>query len=162
MMITLRSEDGEERSMPVAAAAKMSATLRHLIEDLSDVKDAVRINCATGRALGTVIEYCVKHAAAEPGNDDSDDPSGAEDLEKWDRKLVDGLSADDLYDLLVAANFLCIPGLVRVVCQRAADMIKGKTTQQIRNTFNITNDYDFDPADEAEFRREFAWMIASE
>ncbi|CAN6219578.1 unnamed protein product [Urochloa humidicola] len=159
-MITLRSEDGEERSMP-EAAAKMSATLSHLIEDISTSgveQNVIRINCATGRTLGTVIEYCVKHAA-EPGNDDdSDGPSGAEDLEKWDRKLVDRLSADDLYDLLLAANYLCIPGLLRVVCQRTADMIKGKTTRQIRNTFNITNDCDFTPAEAAEFHRQYGWI----
>ncbi|CAL5084163.1 unnamed protein product [Urochloa decumbens] len=158
-MITLQSADGEERSMPVAAA-KISVVLSHMIEDANSVENAIWIkHCATGRTLDTVIEYCVKHAA-EPVNDDySDDPSGgAEDLEKWDRKLVDGLSADDLYDLLLAANHLNIQGLLGVVCKRAADMIKGKTTQQIRDTFNIT--YDLTPADEAEFLRRYAWTGA--
>ncbi|CAL5085731.1 unnamed protein product [Urochloa decumbens] len=158
-MITLQSADGEERSMP-AAAAKISVVLSHMIEDASRVEDAIWIkHCATGRTLDTVIEYCVKHAA-EPVNDAySDDPSGgAEDLEKWDRKLVDGLSANDLYDLLLAANHLNIQGLLGVVCQRTADMIKGKTTQQIRATLNIT--YDLTPADEAEFLRRYAWSSA--
>jgi S-phase kinase-associated protein 1 len=113
-----------------------------------------------------VIEYCIKHAA-EPiiGYSDPSAAAGSssvgtlvsEDLEKWDRKLVEGLSADDLHDLLMAANYLGINGLLDVVCQKAADMIKGKTTQQIRDTFNLTND--LTPADEAELRQLYAWAF---
>ncbi|PUZ73004.1 hypothetical protein GQ55_2G440300 [Panicum hallii var. hallii] len=161
--ITLQSADGVERCVS-AVAAELSMVL----SGTNACADTVipLPNVATGKTLDTVIEYCIKHAA-EPiiGYSDPSAAAGSssvgtlvsEDLEKWDRKLVEGLSADDLHDLLIAANYLGINGLLDVVCQKAADMIKGKTTQQIRDTFNLTND--LTPADEAELRQLYAWAF---
>ncbi|RCV14071.1 hypothetical protein SETIT_2G397600v2, partial [Setaria italica] len=149
-MITLRSTDGEERSMS-AAAEKLSVVLSNMIEDdcAYNVVIPLERSATVTRTLDTVIQYCVKHAD-EPVHDSNPSTAGGsssvvvtavpEDLEEWDRKFVEGLSADDLYDLLLAANHLSIQGLIDVVCQRATDMIKGKTTQQIRDTFNLPND----------------------
>ncbi|CAN0922876.1 SKP1-like protein 4 [Linum grandiflorum] len=43
------------------------------------------------------------------------------------------------------------------VDQTVADMIKGKTPEEIRETFNIKND--FTPEEEAEVRRENQWAF---
>jgi S-phase kinase-associated protein 1 len=40
-----------------------------------------------------------------------------------------------------AANYLNIKGLLDLTCQTVADMIKGKTPEEIRKTFNIKNDF---------------------
>ncbi|KAL4202391.1 hypothetical protein AMTRI_Chr02g220790 [Amborella trichopoda] len=58
----------------------------------------------------------------------------------WDSKFVN-VDTDTLYDLIVAANFLDIPDLMDLACQTAANMIKGKTPEEIRKTFNIENDF---------------------
>ncbi|CAA6666716.1 unnamed protein product [Spirodela intermedia] len=42
-------------------------------------------------------------------------------------------------------------------CQTVADMIKGKTPEEIRKTFNIKND--FTPEEEEEVRRENQWAF---
>ena len=61
-----------------------------------------------------------------------------------------------------AANYLNIKSLLDLTCQTVADMIKGKTPEEIRKTFNIKND--FTPEEEEEVRREnqwaFEWMTA--
>ena len=63
------------------------------------------------------------------------------------------------YDLsyFQAANYLNIKSLLDLTCQTVADMIKGKTPEEIRKTFNIKND--FTPEEEEEVRRENAWAF---
>ncbi|XP_064940626.1 E3 ubiquitin ligase complex SCF subunit sconC-like [Musa acuminata AAA Group] len=56
-----------------------------------------------------------------------------------------------------AANYLNIKGLLVLTCQTVADMIKGKTPEEIRKTFNIKND--FIPEEEEEVRRENQWAF---
>ena len=40
-----------------------------------------------------------------------------------------------------AANYLDIKGLLDVTCKTVANMIKGKSPEEIRKTFNIKNDF---------------------
>ena len=59
--------------------------------------------------------------------------------------------------LIQAANYLNIKSLLDLTCQTVADMIKGKTPEEIRKTFNIKND--FTPEEEEEVRRENQWAF---
>ena len=60
-----------------------------------------------------------------------------------------------LFGFLQAANYLNIENLLDLTCQTFAEMIKGKTPEEIRKTFNIKND--FTPEEEEEVRRENQW-----
>lgn len=51
------------------------------------------------------------------------------------------MKALNLETLLQAANYLDIKGLLDVTCKTVANMIKGKTPEEIRKTFNIKNDF---------------------
>lgn len=56
-----------------------------------------------------------------------------------------------------AANYLNIKSLLDLTCLTVANMIKGKTPEEIRKTFNIEND--FTPEEEEEVRRENQWAF---
>ena len=47
---------------------------------------------------------------------------------------------ETLFNLILAANYLDIKGLLHVTCGKVADMMKNKTAEEIRKTFNIQND----------------------
>ena len=47
---------------------------------------------------------------------------------------------ETLFNLILAANYLDIKGLLNVACWKVGDMIRGKTPEEIRKTFNIKAD----------------------
>ncbi|KAI4968035.1 hypothetical protein ZWY2020_006653 [Hordeum vulgare] len=163
-MITLKSSDGEEFEVEEAVAME-SQTIRHMIED--DCADnGIPLPNVNSKILSKVIEYCNKHVQAKPADAgaSSDTASAAaaapaapaEDLKNWDAEFVK-VDQATLFDLILAANYLNIKGLLDLTCQTVADMIKGKTPEEIRKTFNIKND--FTPEEEEEIRRENQWAF---
>jgi S-phase kinase-associated protein 1 len=74
----------------------------------------------------------------------------------WDAKFINSLSQDDLFELILAANFLDCKSLLDLACARVASMIKGRSVSEIRSTFNIKND--FTPEEEAQIREENKWL----
>jgi S-phase kinase-associated protein 1 len=157
-LITLKSSDGEEFEVEEAVAME-SQTIRHMIED--DCADnGIPLPNVNSKILSKVIEYCSKHVqAAVPAADGAagaDPPPPAEDLKNWDAEFVK-VDQATLFELILAANYLNIKGLLDLTCQTVADMIKGKTPEEIRKTFNIKND--FTPEEEEEIRRENQWAF---
>ncbi|KAL2348637.1 hypothetical protein Fmac_002637 [Flemingia macrophylla] len=148
--ITLKSSDGEAFEVEEAVALE-SQTIKHMIED--DCADSgIPLPNVTSKILAKVIEYCKKHVdAANP-----DDKPSDEDLKAWDADFVK-VDQATLFDLILAANYLNIKSLLDLTCQTVADMIKGKTPEEIRKTFNIKND--FTPEEEEEVRRENQWAF---
>nr|AII79402.1 S-phase kinase-associated protein 1-like protein 5 [Malus hupehensis] len=148
--ITLKSSDGESFEVEEAVALE-SQTIKHMIED--DCADnGIPLPNVTSKILAKVIEYCKRHVdAAKPDEKISED-----DLKAWDQEFVK-VDQATLFDLILAANYLNIKGLLDLTCQTVADMIKGRTPEEIRKTFNIKND--FTPEEEEEVRRENQWAF---
>ncbi|KAM1047622.1 hypothetical protein ACFX13_027525 [Malus domestica] len=148
--ITLKSSDGESFEVEEAVALE-SQTIKHMIED--DCADnGIPLPNVTSKILAKVIEYCKRHVdAAKPDEKISED-----DLKAWDQEFVK-VDQATLFDLILAANYLNIKSLLDLTCQTVADMIKGKTPEEIRKTFNINND--FTPEEEEEVRRENQWAF---
>ncbi|OWM74966.1 SKP1-like protein 1B [Punica granatum] len=151
--ITLRSSDGENFEVDEIVALE-SQTIKHMIED--DCADnGIPLPNVTSKILSKVIEFSKKHTEASKGGDDRSS-SVDDDLKTWDIEFVK-VDQATLFDLILAANYLNIKGLLDLTCQTVADMIKGKTPEEIRKTFNIKND--FTPEEEEEVRRENQWAF---
>ncbi|KAH9710828.1 SKP1-like protein 1B [Citrus sinensis] len=162
-MIVLKSCDGESFEVEEAVALE-STTIKHMIED--DCADnGIPLPNVTGKILAKVVEYCKKHVEVPTTQDSNTSGAnsngaatngGEEDLKSWDTDFVK-VDQATLFDLILAANYLNIKGLLDLTCQTVADMIKGKTPEEIRKTFNIKND--FTPEEEEEVRRENQWAF---
>ncbi|RDW57732.1 hypothetical protein BP5796_12533 [Coleophoma crateriformis] len=75
-------------------------------------------------------------------------------VSEWDQKFVQ-IDQEMLFEIILAANYLDIKPLLDLACLTVANMIKGKSADEIRETFNITND--FTPEEEEQIRRENEW-----
>jgi S-phase kinase-associated protein 1 len=134
----------------------------------------------TGKILAKVLEYCNEHAPAidaeTAGTSSSPDAATAatkgeaagtssataaaavrkDHLKSFDEAFVD-VDRATLFDLILAANYLDIKDLLEITCQKVADTIKDKSPEEVREIFNIQND--FTPEEEEEVRKENAWAF---
>lgn len=78
----------------------------------------------------------------------------AEVVQDWYARFV-SVEQEVLFELILAANYMDIKPLLDLTCATVASMIKGKTPEEIRKTFNIVND--FTPDEEAQVREENKW-----
>lgn len=149
----MKSSDGETFEVDESVALE-SQTIKHMIED--DCADnGIPLPNVTSKILSKVIEYCKKHVES-PKSDDRTTSTVDDELKAWDAEFVK-VDQATLFDLILAANYLNIKSLLDLTCQTVADMIKGKTPEEIRKTFNIKND--FTPEEEEEVRRENQWAF---
>jgi len=148
--ITLMSSDGEMFEIEKAVVME-SETIKNFIKDVPDIT-RIPIPKVSGKILAMVIQYCKKHVDSANSNEKPSE----DDLKKWDTEFIQ-LEQPILLDLILAANFLDIKSLLDLTCQRVADMMRGKTPEEICQMFNIVNDYS--PEEEEEVRRENQWAF---
>eukprot|EP00735_Rhodelphis_limneticus_P013172 TRINITY_DN671_c0_g1::TRINITY_DN671_c0_g1_i1::g.28815::m.28815 TRINITY_DN671_c0_g1::TRINITY_DN671_c0_g1_i1::g.28815 ORF type:complete len:173 (-),score=13.15,sp/P52285/SKP1A_DICDI/51.92/5e-50,Skp1/PF01466.14/2.3e+03,Skp1/PF01466.14/1.5e-34,Skp1_POZ/PF03931.10/1.7e-22,Skp1_POZ/PF03931.10/5.6e+03,Ribosomal_L22/PF00237.14/3.3,Ribosomal_L22/PF00237.14/32,SOCS_box/PF07525.11/1.3e+03,SOCS_box/PF07525.11/0.58,Med15_fungi/PF05397.7/4e+03,Med15_fungi/PF05397.7/15,Med15_fungi/PF05397.7/28 TRINITY_DN671_c0 len=143
-LIILKSSDDKEFSID-RDVAMMSKTIADLLADTDD--QAIPLPNVTSNILIKVIEYCTHHAQNKNAPED--------DLKTWDQEFMK-IDQAVLYHLTLAANYLDIRPLLELCCKTVADMIRGKSAEEIRQVLNIQND--LTPEDEEQIRRESAWV----
>ena len=95
-----------------------------------------------------IIQWCeYQYDAAEQN-------VSKEDIEEWAKEYV-SVDKEELYRLIIGADFLGIQSLIDITGQTIADMITGKTPDEIRTHFNIVND--LTPDEEHEIRQRNTW-----
>jgi len=138
--------------------AERSMLIKNLLTDIpyDDSSEAIPIPNVTEAVLRKVIEWCEHHKNDPPAtdDDDSDNRKKVTDISDWDQKYM-AVDQELLFEIILAANYLDIKALLDVGCKTVANMIKGKSPEEIRKQFNIQND--FTPDEEDQIRRENEW-----
>ncbi|KAJ6125922.1 hypothetical protein N7471_010415 [Penicillium samsonianum] len=152
--ITLTSSDGVDISVE-RTNAERSILIKNLLEDLGDLGEAIPIPNVNEAVLKKVIEWCEHHKHDPPSaSDDDHNHRKTTDIDDWDQRFMQ-VDQEMLFEIILAANYLDIKALLDVGCKTVANMIKGKSAEEIRRTFNIQND--FTPEEEDQIRRENEW-----
>ncbi|KAH8733123.1 putative E3 ubiquitin ligase complex SCF subunit sconC [Phaeosphaeriaceae sp. PMI808] len=147
-------------NMPLTVERKVaerSILIKNLLEDLGgDNNEAIPIPNVNEAVMKKVLEWCEHHKDDPPAtqDDDSDSRKKSTDIDEWDQKFMQ-VDQEMLFEIILAANYLDIKALLDVGCKTVANMIKGKSPDEIRKTFNIQND--FTPEEEEQIRRENEW-----
>ncbi|ACO65881.1 predicted protein [Micromonas commoda] len=145
-LVTLMSSEAEKFEVAQDVAFK-SETIKNMIED-TGLEAPIPLPNVSSKILQKVIDYCKHHSEKKEGE--------AEEDKNFDAEFVK-VDQATLFELILAANYLNIKSLLDLTCMTVANMIKGKTPEEIRKTFNIRND--FTPEEEEEVRRENQWAF---
>lgn len=124
--------------------------------DIGESEHPIPLPNVTSNVFKKVLEYCEHHRNEPlPSSEEVDDSrKRTTDINDWDQKFIQ-VDQEMLFEIILAANYLDIKPLLDVGCKTVANMIKGKTPEEIRKLFNIQND--FTPEEEAQIRKENEW-----
>ncbi|CEG84996.1 Putative E3 ubiquitin ligase complex SCF subunit sconC [Rhizopus microsporus] len=150
--ITLLSNDNQKIEVE-KEVAKKSVLIKNMIEDIGDSDAPIPLPNINYKVLEKIIEWCSYHRDDNINKDDKQENRTIE-IDEWDQNFMQ-VEQEMLFDIILAANYLDIKQLLDIGCKTVADMIKGKTVEEIRKTFNIVND--FTPEEEAQIKKENEW-----
>ena len=160
MMIPLIPNEGTKFIVPEWLVRK-SKTLNHMMDDLGldNMENGIPLTNVSEDILKLVIEWLMRHKDDPPIDDTH--LAQSEYVEKHlspeDEAMFQKLDQTQLFELILAVNYLDIGALLAMCCAQVANLIAGKSTAEIRETFNIKND--FTPEEEEAVRQENAWCL---
>ena len=132
--IKLQSSDGEIFLVDVEIA-KQSVLLLGMDDGDEEVVPLPNVNSAI---LKKVIQWASYHKDDPPLPENKE--KRTDDICSWDADFLK-VDTGTIFELIMAANYLDIKGLLDVTCKTVANMIKGKTPEEIRETFNIKKNF---------------------
>ena len=155
--VRFKTSDDQDRDVSYAIA-KMNQTIATMIDDdcFEESDEGLPLSNVSAAVLDKVIEYCQHHKDDPPLSEEQVEEKRREEITGWDSDFVNRLSQLELFELILAANFLDNKPLLDLTCKSVAFMIRGKTPDEIRKTFEIKND--FTPEEEERVREENHWV----
>ena len=144
--ITLLTGDNETFNISREVIVQLSQTIKEILLDTDDL--LIPVPNITGAIMPKIIQWC------EYQYDAAEQHVSKEDIEEWTKEYV-SVDKEELYRLIIGADFLGIQSLIDITGQTIADMITGKTPDEIRTHFNIVND--LTPDEEHEIRQRNTW-----
>ena len=88
------------------------------------------------------MSYCQHYSDSEPTplkrideNEPETSPYDLDNLTEWEKDFVEAMSNDDLFEVIIAANYMDIKPLLDLGCKVIAKKIRGKTPDEIDAMF---------------------------
>merc|ERR1711964_195922 len=99
-------------------------------------KDPIEIKQVNAQILKLVVAYLKRHDGKVPA--EVPKPIKATKMEKVvedpkDAEFIDGLTKEDVFQVILAANYMDIKSLLHLGCAKIATLIKGKSPEEIKD-----------------------------
>lgn len=138
--VELVSKDGVRFALS-RGVAQQSEYIKGAIE-LDDSVTEVVLEHTEGKTLGKIVEW-LKYHKSTPSRKiprPLKTSNMKEAVGTWDAAYVD-CDLQVVFEVMLSANFLSIGPLVELCCAKVASLMLGKTPRQIRNVFDIREDF---------------------
>mmetsp|Transcript_9885 Transcript_9885/g.13638 ORF Transcript_9885/g.13638 Transcript_9885/m.13638 type:complete len:207 (+) Transcript_9885:49-669(+) len=154
--ITICSKDKKKYTIS-KKAARMSKLIQTTIEGDSTCSE-IELFHIEGDIVERIVKYMQYHETVRPQEIEKPIKSNrmVDLVDSFDAKFCE-VGQETMFKLLLAANYMDIKPLLLLMCAKVASLLKGKTPQQIRKTFNIRGDYT--PEEEEEVRNEYKNLL---
>ena len=141
-----------------AKAAMRSEIIKESILDSKEDEIEFNVNKVNGDILKKIVEYLEHYKNEEPKEIERPLPSlkFGECVDKWDFDYID-INLDTVFEIILASNYLNIKPLLELASAKIASLTKGKTTEEIRKLFGISNG--FTPEEEQQIIEENKWCM---
>ena len=143
--IQLKSKDNKCYQVDIKCAS-ISRLVHSSLENDAEAQE-VPILSVEGLVLEKVVTYMNHHKGTEPPIVEK--PLRSKDMkivcaDSWDAEFIDNIGENRqlLYDIILAANYMDIKGLLHLGCAKVASLIKGQPLEKIQSILgkDITND----------------------
>ena len=145
--------------------ARKSVSIRTMLEDLGveknndedEVKVVLPLPNIDSEVLRKVIDWCEQHKNVPEPEKEEESKDGERKqkqivkLEGWDEEFMSTINylneqgQSILFDVIIAANYLHIQGLIDITTMEVARKMESCTgPEEIRKTFNLENDLETD------------------
>ncbi|KAJ2809142.1 hypothetical protein H4R20_000321 [Coemansia guatemalensis] len=165
-VIKLAAADGAVISVE-QDMAEQSGTIRNILNDVGISSTPIPVPNVSGPILSKIVDYW-RHHRGDASRRRPREPLPGEENDSCEAATQHAISQMDdfdhefcridqgtLFDIMLAANFLDVPPLLDLVGYTVANKMKGKTVAEMRDTFQVKND--FTPEEEEKVLRENAW-----
>jgi len=156
-VVHLVSQEGETFEISLENA-KMSELVNTMIdEEDEDETQEIPLPGVKSTILAKIVEF-MNHYKVDPMTEITKPIKSnimSEVVQEWYANFVN-VDQEELFELILAANFMDIRPLLDLTCATIASMVKGKTSTEIPGIFKIT-DRPCDAEDEAQVRAENRW-----
>ena len=155
--VIMISSDGQKFEISVKAAMR-SQIMKESIMGNNQEEIEFNANNIKGDILKKVVEYLEHYENEEPKEIERPLPSlnFQECVDEWDYNFID-INLDTIFEIILASNYLDISPLLELASAKMASVIKGKTTEELRQTFGIQNE--FTPEKEQQIIEENKWCM---
>ena len=149
----------DEQKFEISTKAAMrSQIVKESIIGNNQEEIEFKVNNIKGDILKKVVEYLEHYENEEPKEIERPLPSlnFQECVDEWDYSFID-ININTILEIINASNYLNIPPLLELSSAKMASIIKGKTTEEVRQLFGIQNE--FTPEEEQQIIEENKWCM---
>ena len=155
-MLTLVSSEGEKMQISVKAAQR-SQMIKRIIDDFPNETE-IPLNNVKSNILKKIKEYLDHYQDTDPK--EIERPLASQNFQEcvdpWDFEFIN-VDLDLIFEIMLASNYMDIKPLLELATSKVASIIKGKTPEEIRKTFNIQKE--FTSEEEQLIREENQWCL---
>lgn len=140
--------------------ADMCALIKNITDD-SGILEEIPLPSVTEPILRLIMAYCEQQNYVQP--QPIKKPLASDRIEEavtepWHAEFINNMTEEVLTELTMATNYMDSRGLFDLCCAKIATMFKGKTVEELKARYNLTED--LTPEMEEKILKENPWITS--